>query len=201
METKALTAGVLTNPVKVNNIIDVLGSHIRTDLQPTEIKSVLDLAQQLPDNGITTYVMDTSPELGLLTASTDTAAGYISYPLLGLKNYTAIHSWFQKNNPDPLLIKEAPLVSVVGTGLATPKQLASFAQDLNNYGFTATVDPIPYTEPSTAKTSFIAKSANKQISKQYLSSYLGVAPDTSASYTGPADFEVIYVPKALSATK
>jgi LCP family protein required for cell wall assembly len=199
IEDKALTAGVLANPIKINSIINVLGDHIRTDLQPADIKSVIDIVRQIPGTSIGSSVLDTNPDLNLLTSSSDTSAGFISYPILGIKNYSAIHSWFQKNNPDPLLAKESPSVTLYGTGVATPKQLSAFADDLHNYGFTVTVSPTPATTPH-GSTAFMRKSAAKKVSSQYLSSFLGTAA-TNGSPSGDADFEVVYVPSRLSAAR
>ncbi|MFH1461116.1 MAG: LCP family protein [Patescibacteria group bacterium] len=65
IKEKALSLGVLTNPIKIYNLLDVLGKNIRTDMGLADISNLLSLADQVDIKNIRTKVFDTSPQ-GLL---------------------------------------------------------------------------------------------------------------------------------------
>lgn len=65
LKEKALSLGVLTNPIKIYNLLDILGEHLRTDASLVEIKNLVSLALKLDVNDIQTRIFDISPE-GLL---------------------------------------------------------------------------------------------------------------------------------------
>lgn len=195
IKKKAMSAGVLGNPAKVTSLIEALGKHFKTDLQPREISQLLDLYKQI--DGHEGYVLDTSSSLGLLSATTDPVAGYISYPTLGVGKYDDIHQWFQKNNPDPLIKKDAPTITVYGTSKSTAKQLETFAQTLRDYGYTVTVASENAPAGKSAPTfKIMARNPDaKPIMRNYLSSMFGktIEKGTVLS-TVTTDFEIIYVP-------
>jgi len=65
LKEKLLSLGVLLNPVKLYNILDVLGKNVRTDANLTEIKKMIDLASESDLNNIKTKIFDISKQ-GLL---------------------------------------------------------------------------------------------------------------------------------------
>jgi len=79
---KALSLGVIANPVKVFQILDSLGRNVKTDMSISDIKSLLTLANGLEADKITHKVFDTTPE-GLLQSSKSDAGAYILLPAAG----------------------------------------------------------------------------------------------------------------------
>lgn len=65
IKDKALTLGVLTNPIKVYNLLDVLGKNIRTDMSLAEIGELINLSSDLDARELKRKIFDTMPE-GLL---------------------------------------------------------------------------------------------------------------------------------------
>lgn len=65
IKDKALSLGVLTNPVKIYNLLDVLGRNIRADMSLADIKELINLASAVNARDIKRKVFDTGPE-GLL---------------------------------------------------------------------------------------------------------------------------------------
>ena len=57
--------GVLTNPIKIYNLLDILGKNIRTDMDLDDIKELISLASDLDTREIIKKSFDTNPE-GLL---------------------------------------------------------------------------------------------------------------------------------------
>ena len=195
LKKKALSAGTLANPAKVSGILDALGQHIKTDMQPDEIKKFISIYRDIPNESTTSQVLDTSAKLGLLTSSSSGVTGYISYPVLGYGNFSEVQAWFQKNNPDPLLIRDNPTVTVVaGTG-TTAKQVESLVATLKDYGYKAQVGTLPtgskkYTQTVLADTT----NGKKEIARNYLNTYLGVTATKDSPLKSGSDFEIIYVP-------
>lgn len=199
IKKKALSIGVLTNPTKITNIIAALGKHFRTDLQVDEIRTLIDVYRQVAPESTGGFVLDTSSALGLLTSVSSPV--YYAYPIPGFDRYDDINQWFAKNNPDPLLKKDTPTVTVYNSGKATQKQMDTFVQKLKDYGYTVTLS----TEIPTGKTPatrILSSDPNaKPISHNYLGSLLNTTVEKgkiSSSVT--TDFEVIYVPTSTSAS-
>lgn len=65
VKEKTLSLGVLLNPIKVFNLLDILGKNLGTDMSLSEIKNLISLSSDLDIKNIKTLVFDTSPE-GLL---------------------------------------------------------------------------------------------------------------------------------------
>jgi LCP family protein required for cell wall assembly len=65
IKEKALSLGVLLNPVKVYQLLDTLGENIRTDMNLANIRELIGLANDLDTRNIKRRIFDISPE-GLL---------------------------------------------------------------------------------------------------------------------------------------
>jgi len=65
LKKKIFSLGVLANPVKVYNLLDIAGENIRTDMKLADIREFISLASKLDANNIRELFFDTTPE-GLL---------------------------------------------------------------------------------------------------------------------------------------
>jgi len=65
IKEKALSLGVLANPVKIYNLLDILGKNIRTDASLSDIKDLINLISNLDTVNIKNKFFDISPR-GLL---------------------------------------------------------------------------------------------------------------------------------------
>jgi hypothetical protein len=198
---KALSAGILTNPVRITSIMQALGNSFKTDLQVDQIKTLFTIYNAIPDGKSSGLVLDTSTELGLLTSSSDTSAGYINYPILGFDKYANVQRWFHKNNPDPLLAREKPTITLANSGKATEKQLTDFAETLRDYGYTVTISKTYSSKnKSTSSELYSSKSSDKPIAGNYLASYLGLSIQKGSPLNSGSDFEIIYTPSTTAAS-
>ena len=193
---KAMSLGILANPVKVSNIVSVLGNHFRTDLQPADIRSLISLLREMPSGSTTSYVLDTSPDLNLLTSSSNTAAGFISYPIAGMKDYSAIRDWYASHNPDPILAREAPTLTLAGTAATTAKQLTAEATTLRNLGYQVVLSPTPAPATHLTSTKVYTNTGKKPVSRSYLGSFFGTSPTSAGPLKSDSDFEVVYIPSS-----
>lgn len=79
MKDKALSLGILANPVKLFQILDSLGKNIRTDMGINDFKPLLGIAETLKTGTIIRKVFDTTPE-GLLYSGKSDGGAYILLP-------------------------------------------------------------------------------------------------------------------------
>lgn len=79
IKDKAFSLGVLTNPIKINQILDVLGRNVRTDMPLGEIPNFVKIAQNFSDKRVSHKVFDTTPE-GLLYETQSETGAYILLP-------------------------------------------------------------------------------------------------------------------------
>jgi len=85
---KILSTGILANPKKITDLLNILGDHIRTNMQVSDIKSLWEVGKTLDTTNIISKVLDTSND-GLLVASQD-SRGYYVYPRKGIDNFSEI---------------------------------------------------------------------------------------------------------------
>lgn len=200
IKKKALSAGVLANPVKLTNLVTALGRHFKTDLTVDQIKALTNIYKDVTHENTTGHVLDTTTDLDLLTSTTDPVAGYIAYPIPGFDKFDLIHQWYIQNNPDPLQAKESPTITVVNSGKATTTQMQTFMTKLKDYGYNAVLSTAtaPKSSYSATQVSQTKKGNDKPFSKNYLSSLLGVTISSGSPLSSQSDFEIIYVPSSTS---
>ena len=62
IKKKALSLGVLTNPVKIYQLLDVIGNNIRTDMSVAKMIEIVGLAQTADLDNIKKVVLDSSQQ-------------------------------------------------------------------------------------------------------------------------------------------
>lgn len=91
LKDKAVSAGVLTNPVAVNGLLDTLGNNLRTNFAAEEIKTLLDLGNTIKTENITSF----SLENDIKPLATATCFSGDICPNAGNFNYSDIHAAIQ----------------------------------------------------------------------------------------------------------
>jgi len=79
IKDRALSLGVLGNPVKIYQILESLGRNVKTDMPWDEMKNLVPLAAGFDSTKITHKIFDTTPE-GLLYSSRASNGAYILLP-------------------------------------------------------------------------------------------------------------------------
>jgi LCP family protein required for cell wall assembly len=79
IKEKALSLGVLGNPIKIYQILESLGRNVKTDMPWDEMKSLISLAGNFDSTKIAHKVFDTTPE-GLLYSARASNGAYILLP-------------------------------------------------------------------------------------------------------------------------
>ncbi|HSX48291.1 MAG TPA: LCP family protein [Candidatus Nanoarchaeia archaeon] len=134
LREKALSLQTLSNPAKLSGLIDAIGDHVKTDLQPNEIKKLAEIARQINPNGIVNKVLDESSNL-VTTDMVDGAS--VVVPTAGIGNFTDIRAFVHGLFIDSYLKDESASVEVQNgttrSGLAN-----TVATLLKSYGYNVT---------------------------------------------------------------
>lgn len=139
---KILTVGILANPKKVTDLINVLGDHIRTNMQVSEIRALLDVSKTLDTTNVISKVFDTAAG-GPLVAAQD-SRGYYIYPRKGIDNFSDLQK-IEKNifEPNAEDLSEAKLevlnaTSKSGTATTVSQYLESYGLNIVKIGNAST---------------------------------------------------------------
>ncbi len=120
LREKALKLSTLTNPVKLTALLDTLGGHIKTDIQPAELSKIAALAKDIDTSKTPTKVLDTESPDSLLVGGTNIidGAGYIEVPKLGNFAYRDIQDMVKNIFTDNYLVEENARLEVLnGSGI------------------------------------------------------------------------------------
>ena len=148
LQDKAISAGTLTNIGKVTGLIDALGNNLRTNFETKEIRTLVDLGQEVKGDKLKSISL-VNEEEPLVT--TDTIYGQSSVvPIAGTYDYSGIASYVRKNlNSNPITREDARIVILNGSGTAGLAQQE--AEKLEQKGFTISqVDNAPTSDYASA---------------------------------------------------
>jgi len=192
LKDKVLTAGTLSNPLKLSQLMSAFGDNMITDVSLSDATRIYELTKDISSANIKSLDLVTAPNTLVKTANMNGTS--IDEPKAGLFNYGDIQTFVRSNLKDGYLIKENAQVSVLnGTstaGIATTK-----ANELKSYGYNVTkVDNAP---TSTYDKTVIVDLTNgvDKYTRHYLESRFGVKavtalPDTTIQ-PGQANFVII----------
>jgi hypothetical protein len=163
VKEKALSAGVLTNPKKISDLIGILGDHVKTDITLTEAERFLLLWKDVDSSKITSKVIDNGVD-GPLVAHSGDERGYILLPRTG--DYTEIQQIAHELFIDPYLREEKATIAIInGSGsTATGTYVAKL---LKNRGYQVT-DITPKTQAKQSSTSILDHTKAKPYTRKFL---------------------------------
>ena len=183
---KAMSAGTLSNPSKVINLIDALGNNLRTNVATNEIQTLIKLAQDIPSDKIKSIDLRKTGE-----AVFDASA----QPVAGEFNYTALRAYLNKViTQEPFVVEEPHVIVLNGSEVGGMAQIE--AEKLEGRGFV--IDSIsnapegsygPYTIYDVTKNSPLTAAKLQQL---YGGKILTTAPPVSV--VGTTDFVIIIGP-------
>lgn len=172
LRDKVLNLGFLTNPTKLVSMMNILGDHLRTDIQADEMKRMAELVKDVDTGSMATKVLDTSAE-GPLEGFSN--GGYYLQPKTG--NWKEIQRIAHEIFTDPYLSEENARLEVlngttqVGMGKEVSDTLISYGYNVinldtadENYENTILYDYTGGKFPYTVK--FLQDRYNTKVKKQ-----------------------------------
>lgn len=165
IKDKALSAGILANPKKINDLIGILGNHVKTDISLKETERFIQLWRDIDSSKIVSKVLDNGPGGPLISESGD-ARGYILVPRTG--DFSEVQQIAHEIFTDPYLRQEKANIALINaTGSpATGQQVIKL---LKSYGYIVT-DITPTNISKKAKTELIDYTSQKPYTRQFLES-------------------------------
>ena len=198
LKDKAVSAGVLTNPLAVNNLLDTLGNNLRTNFDAEEVKTLVDLGKNIKSDAIASVSLE-DPENPLATVSC--FSGNVC-PNKGSFDYSDIQDTinaFAKGNTAVLEHARIDVLNASGVvGMAQTK-----AEELDTDGFKITkVGNAPSSYGSKPVQFYDLSGGKKPATLKALASILGVSvtPGIPTGVNSNADFVVIIGKPATTGT-
>jgi hypothetical protein len=94
LKQKTSVLGVIANPVKVFDILDILGDNVRTDMGLGDIREVITLVNRHTNQKIASPQLNTS-DGGLLKSRTLLDGRFVLIPKAGEGDFTEIREFFK----------------------------------------------------------------------------------------------------------
>ncbi|MFA5925802.1 MAG: LCP family protein [Parcubacteria group bacterium] len=90
LKDKLISLGTLADFSKVNNLLNIAGDNVKTDLTPEEMKGFYDQYASMKDADINQRVFENSEKGLLMVPEAGTGLGYVLVPRTGQDNYSAV---------------------------------------------------------------------------------------------------------------
>lgn len=191
LREKAFTLGTFGNPVKMTQLLNAFGSHVRTNLSIDDLMKLYDIAAEV-DGGKVTSVGLSDPPNDFVTTSNIGGLSVV-IPKAGLYQYEDIHVYVRTTLRDGFIRKEDPKILVLN-GTTTTGAASKYKEVLESYGYSVIgVGEAPTT--NYADSVFVdLTGGDKRYTKRYLELRLGTTatgdlPD--GIQPGMADFVII----------
>jgi LCP family protein required for cell wall assembly len=92
IENKALTAGVLSNPIKLGNLFDSFGDNVETDMTLGNARKLSSLLKKIPNASIASQSLNNANGKDLLTGKRESGQDVL-VPAAGLDDFTQIQTF------------------------------------------------------------------------------------------------------------
>lgn len=200
LKDKALSAGVLSNPVKISSLFDSIGNNVKTDFNTSDIQRLYQLSKQVKDSSIQSIGLNDS-NVNLVTTS-EIDGQSVVIPKSGEGDYTQIQAYIKRLiSNDPVAKEGASAVVLNGSGISGLAR--SQSTTLANRGISVSA----VANASAVQTSNVVIDLNPKMTstKSYLQQLYHVTAVTStAGYPDAqnyqADFIIILGTNASSTT-
>lgn len=134
VRNKAMSAGTLTNIGAVTGLIDALGNNLRTNIQTKELRTLMDLAKDIPSSSIKSVDLYAAEDRMFTTGPIE-GAGSSVYPSAGVFEYSELQAYLKKKlSSNPVVGEGANVTILNGSGTAGVGQTLS--DTLEAAGFT-----------------------------------------------------------------
>ena len=96
LKDKAISAGTLSNPVKLGNLFDSLGNNIKTDMSLGEAKRFYDIITKVPNGDIKSVGLNDVNGNSLLDSYTTARGQSTLIPATGVDDFSAIQAYLKQ---------------------------------------------------------------------------------------------------------
>lgn len=123
LRTKATSAGVLANPVKLGNLFDAVGGNVKTNLKLSDVRRLYQITKDINGNSIQSVGLNDANGKNLLSNYRTPTGESALVPAAGVDDYSDIQTFIKQLTSPSLVVREgASVVLLNGTstfGLAS----------------------------------------------------------------------------------
>lgn len=190
LKEKVFSLGTLSNPVKVQALIDTVGSHVRTDVSFGDLKDLIKIIKDVDTSSLKPKVLDTSADNVLMFGNIP-GAGSIIIPKAGLDKFIDVRIMVHSLFTDSYIQEENAPVEVQN-GTFTAGFGTEVSRLLKGYGYNVVKTTTAARQNHIASTILDHSGGKKPFTLNYLERRFGVKAQKAARPAGStADFTVI----------
>ncbi len=190
LKDKAVSAGVLANPAKLNSLFSAIGNNVKTDFTLSEVHRLYDITKQINGGAIQSLSLNKANGNNLLASYGAPDGESALIPAAGKDNFSAIQAYLrQLTSSNPVVQEGAQIVVLNGTdssGLANKMANKLRAKQL----FVSSVGDSPL--PNQASTIVIDTGGKKPATSAALTKIVGKVP-TQNTYGLKYDTDFIVI--------
>ncbi len=176
LKDKVMSAGTYGNPVKINQLVNEFGDHVRSNLTTGEVLRVYDIMKGIDSTKVGSLGLADPPNVLVNTGMINGQS--VVQPIAGLYNYTAIQSFVRNSLKDGYIKNENASIAVFNgstvTGLAGKR-----ADELKSFGYNITTVANAPTKDYAQTTLIDLTNGQKKYTKNYLEKRLKVTATTT----------------------
>jgi polyisoprenyl-teichoic acid--peptidoglycan teichoic acid transferase len=201
IKEKALSLGTFSNPIKISQLIDAVGDHVRTNIGGGEIGRLYEVGKDITSDNVQSLGLRSDEEDLLEDASISGAS--VLVPAAGNGDFSDIKAFVRKSLVDGYIAKEKAKVAVLNaSGVSGAAKLK--AELLKSYGYNVVYVGDAEQDSSTTKIFELTKPysssspnlAEKPFTKRYLEQRFGVSASKSSrpsdlASTDDVDFVIV----------
>jgi len=191
LKSKMFSSGVITNPVRLNSLMDALGANVKTDLKLSEVRRLTDLGNKVGNNNIKSLSLNNVDGKNLLDSYNSPTGESALIPAKGINDFSEIQRYMKRIlSTNPVVKENATIVLLNGTdtfGLAGKNAELLQTKGLN---VTATADSLA----AASVTQIInTTGTTKPATLKLLQGLYGTNVTTTNTYKGKYDVDFIIV--------
>lgn len=133
LKDKVLDLGTLSNPAKIDGLLNAFGNNVYSDLSTQGASRLYSIMKQVGDDKIVSLGLTDEPHKLVTTDRMNDAS--VVRPVAGFFDYSAIQTYVHSQLPDGYLVKEHAEITVVAPTAAGATAAANL---LKSYGYNVT---------------------------------------------------------------
>jgi polyisoprenyl-teichoic acid--peptidoglycan teichoic acid transferase len=182
LREKAFSLGTFGNPIKMAQLFNAFGSHVRTNLSIDDVMKLYEIAQDIEGDKVTSVGLSDPPNNFVTTANMGGLSVVI--PRAGLYQYADMQAYIRNALKDGFIRKENPQILVLN-GTTTTGKATQYKEVLESYGYS--VIGVGDAPTRNYQNSLLVDMSGGK--KRYTQRYLELRLGTSATGTLPSGVE------------
>ncbi|MDB5169697.1 MAG: hypothetical protein JWN82_93 [Candidatus Saccharibacteria bacterium] len=182
LRSKATSAGVITNPIKLGNLFDSLGSNVETNFTLGNVRRLYEVTKSLSGNNIQSIGLNDADGKNLLKNYRTSRGESALIPAAGLDDFSDIQRYIQKLTSTNLLVREGADVIVLN-GTSTNGLASSESDRLEDKNFSvSTIGDADSDNYSTTQIIDLSKGGKPNTKAALQKAYPGSTVTTANPY-------------------